>query len=66
MSQRKLSRLMVFASLMLVLVLAASPVAAAKDRKPPTNLQVTGMTSYSVSLVWTPSTDNSGSVTYII
>jgi chitodextrinase len=69
MSQRKLSRLMVFASLMLVLVLAASPVAAAKDRKPPTtptNLQVTGMTSYSVSLAWTPSTDNSGSVTYII
>ena len=60
---------MVFASLMLVLVLAASPVAAAKDRKPPTtptNLQVTGMTSYSVSLAWTPSTDNSGSVTYII
>lgn len=69
MYQRKLSRLMVFASLMLVLVLAASPVAAAKDRKPPTtptNLQVTGMTSYSVSLAWTPSTDNSGSVTYII
>lgn len=69
MYQRKLSRLMVFASLMLVLVLAASPVAAAKDRKPPTtptNLQVTGMTSYSVSLAWTPSTDNSGGVTYII
>ena len=69
MYQRKFTRLMVFVSLMLVLVLAASPAAAAGDRKPPTtptNLHVTGMTAYSVSLAWDPSTDNSGSVTYII
>jgi len=32
----------------------------------PTNLRVTGMTPYTVSLAWTPSTDNSGSVTYTI
>jgi chitodextrinase len=69
MYRRKLSNLMVFASLALVLVLAAAPVSAARDRKPPTtptNLVVTGMTSYTVSLAWNPSTDNSGSVTYII
>jgi chitodextrinase len=42
---------------------------AAQDRKPPTtpkNLRVTGMTAYSVSLAWDPSTDNSGSVIYTI
>ena len=69
MNQRKLTRLMVFTSLVLALLLAASPVLAAKDRRAPTtptNLQVTGMTPYSVSLTWNPSTDNSGSVTYII
>jgi len=51
------------------LTLAVSPAAAARDRTPPTtpkNLRITGMTTYSVSLAWTPSTDNSGSVTYTI
>src|SRR6266508_4375696 len=55
--------------LVLALVIAVSPASAARDRKPPTtptNLQVTGMTPYTVSLAWNPSTDNSGSVTYII
>jgi len=69
MNRRKLPKLMVFTSLVLALLLAAAPVLAASDRKPPTtptNLQVTGMTPYSVSLAWNPSTDNSGSVTYII
>ena len=69
MNRRKLTRLMVFTSLVLALLLATSPVLAAKDRRAPTtptNLQVTGMTAYSVSLTWNPSTDNSGSVTYII
>ena len=69
MNRRKLTRLMVFTSLVLALLLAASPVLAAKDRRAPTtptNLQVTGMTPYSVSLTWNPSTDNSGSVTYVI
>jgi len=55
--------------LVLALLLAVSPVAAARDRTPPTtpaNLRVTGMTAYSVSLAWDPSTDKSGSVTYTI
>ncbi len=55
--------------LVLALVLAVTPASAARDRTPPTtptNLQVTGMTAYSVSLAWNPSTDNSGSVTYTI
>lgn len=55
--------------LILALILAVSPVSAARDRTPPTtpkNLTVTAMTPYSVSLTWTPSTDNSGSVTYTI
>ena len=32
----------------------------------PTNLRVTGATAYSVSFAWNPSTDNSGSVTYVV
>ena len=32
----------------------------------PTNLRITGNTSYSVSLAWNPSTDNSGSFSYRI
>jgi chitodextrinase len=53
----------------LALVLGVAPVMGARDRtKPttPTNLHVTGMTAYSVSLAWNPSTDNSGSVIYTI
>ena len=55
--------------LVLALLLGVTPAQAARDRKPPTtptNLRVTGMTPYSVSLAWQPSTDNSGSVTYTI
>jgi len=55
--------------LVLALALSASPASAARDRTPPTtptNLRVTGMTSYTVSLAWNPSTDKSGSVTYTI
>jgi chitinase len=55
--------------LVLALVLAVSPAYAARDRTPPTtptNFRVTGMTPYTVSLAWNPSTDNSGSVTYTI
>lgn len=42
---------------------------AARDRTPPTtptNLRVTSTTSYSVSLAWNPSTDNSGQFSYVI
>jgi chitodextrinase len=55
--------------LVLGFILPVSPASAARDRTPPTtptNLRVTGMTPYSVSLAWNPSTDNSGSVTYQI
>jgi chitodextrinase len=55
--------------LVLALVLSVSPAAAARDRtRPtrPTNLQVTGKTSSSVSLAWNPSTDNSGVFSYVI
>jgi chitinase len=43
--------------------------AAKRDRIPPTtpsNLRVTGASSYSVALAWDPSTDNSGSFSYRI
>jgi len=69
MNIRLLTRLWAIVALILGIVFASSPVLAARDRKPPTtptDLQVTGMTPYSVSLTWNPSTDNSGSVTYII
>jgi chitinase len=41
--------------------------ATSRDRTPPTaptNLRITGRTSYSVSLAWSPSTDNSGKFSY--
>lgn len=71
MKPRHLSRFPVLVTSLLILLLLApvSPAAAARDRTPPTtpkDLRVTGMTAYSVSLAWTPSTDNSGSVTYTI
>jgi len=45
----------------------SSPAFSSSDKKPPTkpsNLRSTGNTSYSVSLAWDPSADNSGSVSY--
>ena len=69
--KQTLARLSALTALVLVLalILGVSPVSAARDRTPPTrptNLRVTGMTAYSVSLAWNPSTDNSGSLTYTI
>ena len=55
--------------LALALVQASSTAWAARDRKAPTtptDLRVTGTTSYSVSLAWNPSTDNSGQFSYVI
>jgi len=69
MNIRHMTKLSAMIILILILASAALPASAAQDRKPPTtptNLQVTGMTPYTVSLAWNPSTDNSGSVTYII
>jgi chitodextrinase len=69
MNIRFLRRFSTLLTILLVMAFSVSPAAAARDRTPPTtptNLGVTGMTPYSVSLAWTPSTDNSGSVSYQI
>jgi chitodextrinase len=54
----------------LLSITGASPVAAQqRDRTPPTqprDLQVTATTSYSATLTWTPSTDKSGPVSYVV
>jgi hypothetical protein len=57
------------ALLLALAILPAAAAAAPRDRTPPTtptNLRVTGTTSYSVSLAWSPSTDNSGRFSYVI
>jgi hypothetical protein len=54
-------------SLAAVLVLSSSTVVTAADRTPPTapsNLRATAVRSYSVSLAWSPSSDNSGNFSY--
>jgi Fibronectin type III domain len=51
----------------LMSVFGTSPALAARDRTPPTkptNLRVTSLTSYHLSLAWNPSTYNSGSFSY--
>ena len=51
----------------LLSVFGTSPALAARDRTPPTkptNLRVTSLTSYNLSLAWNPSTDNSGTFSY--
>jgi chitinase len=55
----------------LVLVVASGSTGSAqsRDKTPPSqpkNLQVTAITAYSVTLTWTPSTDNSGQFSYVI
>jgi hypothetical protein len=50
-----------------ITALGSEAVASSADRKAPTrpsNFRSTGNTSWSVSLAWGPSTDNSGSVSY--
>lgn len=67
-SSGKAARVLAIA-MILAMVLAVSPVSAARDRTPPTkptNIRVTAVTTYSVTLEWTPSTDNSGSFFYVI
>jgi hypothetical protein len=57
-------------ALVLALALVGSVAAAtARDRTPPTaptNLKATNLGQESVTLTWSPSTDNSGSVTYSV
>src|SRR5215217_8220862 len=53
--------------ILLLSVFGISPALAARDRTPPTkptNLRVTSITSYQVSLAWNASTDNSGTFSY--
>ena len=55
--------------IMLLSVFGTSSALAARDRQAPTrptNLRVTSMTSYRVSLAWNPSTDNSGTFSYMV
>jgi len=64
-------RLHVFATfvILLALTLTVTRVQAAQDRTPPStpkDFRVTAVSAYSVTFAWTPSTDNSGSVTYVI
>lgn len=57
------------AGAILLALAAAEAFAAPGDHKAPTtprNLRVTGVTAYTVSLAWDPSTDNSGHVRYKI
>src|SRR5688572_22346423 len=56
-------------ALFLTAVFGASPASAARDRVPPTaptNLSVTAKTPFSVSLAWSPSSDNSGKLSYVV
>jgi hypothetical protein len=56
--------------LVLALVVVGSVAAAGpRDRTPPTsptNLRVTSLSHKSVTLAWDPSTDNSGSFSYVV
>ena len=52
---------------LLISVFGTSSALAAQDRQAPTkptNLRVTSVTSYNVSLAWNSSTDNSGTFSY--
>ena len=57
-------------TLVLIMVLGPSTTSAVRpDRTPPTmpgNFRVTGTTSYTASLAWSPSTDNSGNFSYVL
>ena len=79
---RALSRRRAMAILILGSMLAFAPSGASAAPKPkpppttiagdkstpttPTDLRVTGVTRTSVSLAWNPSTDNSGTFSYVV
>ena len=71
MTTRRVSRLinlLAILAVFVVFVLTGSPASAGRgDRTAPTaptNLQVTSITETTVTLVWNPSTDNSGKFSY--
>jgi chitodextrinase len=58
-----------FSLLTLLLLLCAAFAASARDRSAPTkpgNFRITSQTPFSVSLAWSPSSDNSGNFTYTL
>ncbi len=68
---RTFPSLLTAVGILVLTISLASPVVSAqsRDRVPPTaptNLVVTATTEHSVSLTWSPSTDNSGRFSYII
>jgi hypothetical protein len=66
-SPRILSR--VVAAALLIAMSGLTSSAQSRDKTPPTqprDLHVTAITPYSVTLAWTPSTDNSGQFSYVI
>jgi chitodextrinase len=71
MARRLFRPRLVAVAILSMVVTAAGAVSAlaAKDRTPPTppgDFRVTGTTSYTASLAWRVSTDNSGSVGYVL
>ena len=72
-SKTPLTPFVAFSSLTTLLaalaLFASGFVAAGRDRSSPTrpgNFRVTAKTPFSVSLAWTPSSDNSGNFTYVL
>src|SRR5688500_2044231 len=68
---RTFPSLLTAVGILVLTISLASPVVSAqsRDRVPPTaptNLVVTATTEHSVSLTWSPSTDNSGRFNYVI
>lgn len=59
--------MLIMVILILVLAFGVSPASAARDRTKPTtpgNFRVTAKTAYTVTVAWSPSTDNSGNFNY--
>jgi len=68
-SHSRLVRWIASAGLMLIVAGGSTASAQPRDRTPPTqptDLQVSAITSYAVTLTWTPSTDKSGQFSYVI
>ena len=66
---RRLAAAAMILGLVLASTVAPATVSAGKDRtapKTPTNLRITGMTPYSISLAWNASSDASGIASYQI
>src|SRR5262245_26472045 len=68
-SNSRLARWIVSAGLMLIVASGSTASAQPRDRTPPTHttdLHVTAIAPYGLSLAWNPSTDKSGPVSYVV